>query len=48
MTKEPCLQTSYAENILELNNTDVDPSGFGERQWLFQTCSEFGFCEWSS
>ncbi|KAG5837339.1 hypothetical protein ANANG_G00238230 [Anguilla anguilla] len=40
---ESCLQTSFAQSVQELNDTTVKPSGVGERQWLYQTCTEFGY-----
>ncbi|KAJ8369091.1 hypothetical protein SKAU_G00091190 [Synaphobranchus kaupii] len=43
MTGEPCMETSHKLSIQELSNTTVKPSGVGERQWLFQTCNEFGY-----
>ncbi|XP_061073731.1 thymus-specific serine protease [Conger conger] len=44
VTKEPCLQASHAKNIMELNNTSpLTGKGVGERQWFYQTCTEFGF-----
>lgn len=41
--RESCLQTSFAQSVRELNETTVKPSGVGERQWLYQTCTEFGY-----
>ncbi|KAI1894055.1 hypothetical protein AGOR_G00130050 [Albula goreensis] len=41
--EEPCLQASHEQNILDLNNTTVKRTGFGERQWYYQTCTEFGY-----
>ncbi|KAJ8280264.1 hypothetical protein GJAV_G00052460 [Gymnothorax javanicus] len=43
VTAEHCFQSSHKQIIQELNSTTVKPSVFGERQWLFQTCSEFGY-----
>ncbi|KAL4647410.1 thymus-specific serine protease [Arapaima gigas] len=41
--KEQCLQASHKQIVLELQNTTIHTAGVGERQWYYQTCSEFGF-----
>ncbi|KAJ8414530.1 hypothetical protein AAFF_G00037320 [Aldrovandia affinis] len=41
--EEPCLETSHQKSVLELSNTTVTQAGVGERQWFYQTCSEFGY-----
>uniref|UniRef100_A0A3B3S6E7 Serine protease 16 n=1 Tax=Paramormyrops kingsleyae TaxID=1676925 RepID=A0A3B3S6E7_9TELE len=43
--EEPCLIISHKQAVLELQNTDLKSSGFGYRQWYYQSCTEFGFFE---
>uniref|UniRef100_A0A8C7BZG5 Serine protease 16 n=1 Tax=Neovison vison TaxID=452646 RepID=A0A8C7BZG5_NEOVI len=38
-----CLSFSRAETVARLKATDPQVSGVGDRQWLYQTCTEFGF-----
>nr|XP_055178121.1 thymus-specific serine protease [Nyctereutes procyonoides] len=38
-----CLSFSRAETVAQLKVTDSQMSGVGDRQWLYQTCTEFGF-----
>ncbi|XP_067831153.1 thymus-specific serine protease isoform X2 [Heptranchias perlo] len=39
-----CVDNSH-QNVLEkLRSTEVKPYGVGERQWYYQTCAEFGYC----
>ncbi|XP_064138175.1 thymus-specific serine protease [Loxodonta africana] len=38
-----CLSTSRAETVAQLKDTEPQGSGVGDRQWLYQTCTEFGF-----
>ncbi|XP_006872939.1 PREDICTED: thymus-specific serine protease [Chrysochloris asiatica] len=38
-----CLSTSRAETVAQLRDTEPQVSNFGDRQWLYQTCTEFGF-----
>ncbi|XP_037700665.1 thymus-specific serine protease [Choloepus didactylus] len=38
-----CLSFSRAETVAQLRNTEPSVSGVGDRQWLYQTCTEFGF-----
>ncbi|EFB21596.1 hypothetical protein PANDA_016894, partial [Ailuropoda melanoleuca] len=38
-----CLSFSRAETVAQLRVTDPHVSGVGDRQWLYQTCTEFGF-----
>uniref|UniRef100_A0A8P0P2D3 Serine protease 16 n=1 Tax=Canis lupus familiaris TaxID=9615 RepID=A0A8P0P2D3_CANLF len=38
-----CLSFSRAETVAQLKVTDSQVSGVGDRQWLYQTCTEFGF-----
>ncbi|XP_007955081.1 thymus-specific serine protease [Orycteropus afer afer] len=40
---ERCLSTSRAETVAQLRDTEPQVSGVGDRQWLYQTCTEFGF-----
>ncbi|XP_036393002.1 thymus-specific serine protease [Megalops cyprinoides] len=39
----PCLNISHDHEVLELSNTTVKTTGVGERQWYYQTCTEFGY-----
>lgn len=43
---QKCLSSSRAETVAQLRNTEPQVSGVGDRQWLYQTCTEFGFCKW--
>ncbi|KAK6470690.1 thymus-specific serine protease [Huso huso] len=38
-----CLDCSFQKSLLELQSTRLDPVGVGERQWVYQTCTEFGY-----
>ncbi|KAM6970123.1 thymus-specific serine protease [Aplochiton taeniatus] len=39
-----CLDTSYTGNLHDMTNTSWDgPAAGGGRQWVYQTCTEFGF-----
>ncbi|XP_046959029.1 thymus-specific serine protease [Lynx rufus] len=38
-----CLSFSRAETVAQLKVTESQVSGVGGRQWLYQTCTEFGF-----
>ncbi|XP_076999675.1 thymus-specific serine protease isoform X1 [Tamandua tetradactyla] len=38
-----CLSFSRAETVAQLRNTEPPVSGVGDRQWFYQTCTEFGF-----
>lgn len=40
-----CLSASRAQTVAQLKDTEPQASGLGDRQWLYQTCTEFGFCE---
>ncbi|XP_055452940.1 thymus-specific serine protease [Psammomys obesus] len=40
---QKCLSFSRAETVAQLRNTAPQVSGVGDRQWLYQTCTEFGF-----
>ncbi|XP_054420796.1 thymus-specific serine protease [Pteronotus mesoamericanus] len=38
-----CLSFSRAETLTQLRVTEPELSRVGDRQWLYQTCTEFGF-----
>ncbi|XP_077658274.1 thymus-specific serine protease isoform X2 [Urocitellus parryii] len=38
-----CVSLSRAETVTQLRATEPQGSGLGDRQWLYQTCTEFGF-----
>nr|XP_003463275.2 thymus-specific serine protease [Cavia porcellus] len=38
-----CLSASRAQTVAQLKDTEPQASGLGDRQWLYQTCTEFGF-----
>ncbi|VTJ73385.1 Hypothetical predicted protein [Marmota monax] len=38
-----CVSPSRAETVTQLRATEPQVSGLGDRQWLYQTCTEFGF-----
>ncbi|XP_053458968.1 thymus-specific serine protease [Nycticebus coucang] len=40
---QKCLSFSRAETVAQLKATEPQVSGIGDRQWLYQTCTEFGF-----
>ncbi|XP_017522339.3 thymus-specific serine protease [Manis javanica] len=40
---QKCLSFSRAETVAQLRVTEPQESGMGDRQWLYQTCTEFGF-----
>lgn len=37
------MNVSYAASLEELESTEASPTGVGMRQWIFQTCTEFGY-----
>jgi len=39
----PCLDVSYSDTILQMQNLTQGDSGVGIRQWTYQTCAEFGY-----
>ncbi|XP_078236223.1 thymus-specific serine protease isoform X1 [Pogona vitticeps] len=41
--KSTCVENSHAKTLEELRNTSITGIGVGERQWYFQTCTEFGY-----
>ncbi|RVE64706.1 hypothetical protein OJAV_G00128930 [Oryzias javanicus] len=42
-TEEKCLDVSHEKTIQDLMDTSVHSSRRAERQWTYQTCTEFGF-----
>ncbi|XP_075998427.1 thymus-specific serine protease [Genypterus blacodes] len=44
-TKEPCLDVSHEWAVKSLMDTSLHSARKAERQWLYQTCTEFGFYE---
>ncbi|KAM4835716.1 thymus-specific serine protease [Thomomys bottae] len=40
---QKCLSFPRSETVAQLRATEPQVSGVGERQWLYQTCTEFGF-----
>uniref|UniRef100_UPI00398EDDF2 LOW QUALITY PROTEIN: thymus-specific serine protease n=1 Tax=Pristiophorus japonicus TaxID=55135 RepID=UPI00398EDDF2 len=38
-----CVDNSHQSTLEKLRSTQVNPQGVGERQWYYQTCSEFGY-----
>lgn len=48
-SNETCLDYKYDKMIAEMKNTSWDSEvAGGARQWMFQTCTEFGFYQTSS
>lgn len=41
---EPCLDISHEKTVTALMDTTVHSGRRTERQWTYQTCTEFGFC----
>nr|XP_032651508.1 thymus-specific serine protease [Chelonoidis abingdonii] len=39
----PCVENSRQRTLAELRSANLTLSGVGERQWYFQTCTEFGY-----
>ncbi|KAM9853532.1 thymus-specific serine protease [Aulostomus maculatus] len=42
-TEEPCLDVSHEQTMRDLMHTTLQSGRRTERQWIYQTCSEFGF-----
>jgi len=42
-----CLDVSYADAIAQLRDTSAAAAGVGYRQWVYQTCTEFGYFQTS-
>jgi thymus-specific serine protease len=38
-----CTDNSYADSIAALRNTSATGPGVGQRQWQYQTCTQFGY-----
>lgn len=38
-----CMQVSYADTVAQAKSIATTPTGVGGRQWLYQTCTEFGY-----
>ncbi|XP_073405233.1 thymus-specific serine protease [Dendrobates tinctorius] len=38
-----CVDNSHEKTLSDLRNTQLNPVGVGERQWYYQTCTEFGY-----
>ena len=46
-TQIQCIGNSYQGYIASLKWDQVDPTGYANaRQWYYQTCTEFGYCEY--
>jgi hypothetical protein len=41
------LDVSYADAIAQLRDTSAAAAGVGIRQWVYQTCTEFGYFQTS-
>uniref|UniRef100_A0A673AZP9 Thymus-specific serine protease n=1 Tax=Sphaeramia orbicularis TaxID=375764 RepID=A0A673AZP9_9TELE len=41
--KDPCLDVSHKKTVKHLMNTSISSGRMSERQWIYQTCTEFGF-----
>uniref|UniRef100_A0A673Z911 Thymus-specific serine protease-like n=1 Tax=Salmo trutta TaxID=8032 RepID=A0A673Z911_SALTR len=41
--EEMCVLCVYTHTIKDLSDTNLDSAYNGERQWYYQTCTEFGF-----
>eukprot|EP00064_Thunnus_orientalis_P009748 superscaffoldBa00001259_g9774 len=42
-SEEPCLDVSYEKTVKHLMDTSLQSGRKTERQWMYQTCTEFGF-----
>ncbi|KAG8002230.1 Thymus-specific serine protease [Nibea albiflora] len=42
-SEEPCLDISHEKTMKDLMDTSLHPGRRVERQWTYQTCTEFGF-----
>ncbi|XP_018411518.1 PREDICTED: thymus-specific serine protease-like [Nanorana parkeri] len=38
-----CVENSHNKSLSDLKKTELSPVGVGERQWYYQTCTEFGY-----
>ncbi|XP_051253528.1 thymus-specific serine protease isoform X1 [Dicentrarchus labrax] len=43
-SEEPCLDISHEKTVKDLMDTSLHSGRRAERQWTYQTCTEFGFC----
>ncbi|XP_033486617.2 thymus-specific serine protease isoform X1 [Epinephelus lanceolatus] len=43
-SEEPCLDISHEKTVKNLMDTSIHSGRRAERQWTYQTCTEFGFC----
>uniref|UniRef100_UPI003AAF73E4 thymus-specific serine protease n=1 Tax=Centroberyx gerrardi TaxID=166262 RepID=UPI003AAF73E4 len=41
--EEPCLDASHAQTVRDLMNTTLQTARNAGRQWIYQTCTEFGY-----
>ena len=42
--KDQCLDVSYVDMVSDMQNTSLDSDvAGGGRQWVWQTCTEFGY-----
>ncbi|TDH15190.1 hypothetical protein EPR50_G00028700 [Perca flavescens] len=41
---EPCLDISHEKTVKDMMDTSLPLGRRAERQWTYQTCTEFGFC----
>ncbi|KAF7651067.1 hypothetical protein LDENG_00116510 [Lucifuga dentata] len=42
-SEEPCLDVSHERTVKDLMDTSLHSARKSERQWFYQTCTEFGF-----
>lgn len=47
IVQQSCLDVSYADSIAQLRDTSAAAAGVGYRQWVYQTCTEFGYFQTS-
>ena len=46
LTEQNCTDNSWKKFVAQVSNTTVvKEEGAGMRQWLYQTCSQFGYCK---
>jgi len=43
LAQTPCLDVSYENFLSDLTNTSQVGDGVGDRQWTYQTCTQFGY-----
>ena len=44
----PCLNNNYTTYMAMFKNTTQDPTGKAVyRQWIYQTCTQFGYCRFN-